>query len=72
MTPYVFTGFFPSSKRVGVVLERITNWEHKSSLGYGGTEITLDSGETILVGETPNQVTKILEETLKKAEGEIA
>ena len=72
MTPYVFTGFFPSSKRVGVVLERITNWEHKSSLGYGGTEITLDNGETILVGETPNQVTKIIEDKLNKAEGAFA
>lgn len=72
MTTHVFRGFFPSSKRVGVVLDRITSWEHKSSLGYGGTEITLDNGETILVGETLYQVNKILEDKLNRAKGEIA
>lgn len=51
MTPLSFKGYGVRGSPVTVIAERITHWKKYESNGNYGTEIHLDSGESVLVGD---------------------
>lgn len=51
MTPLSFKGYGVRGNPVTVIAERITHWIKVESNGNYGTEIHLDTGESVLVGD---------------------
>lgn len=51
MTPLSFKGYGVRGSPATVIAERITHWKKYESNGNYGTEIHLDSGEVVLVGD---------------------
>lgn len=69
MTPVTFKPRGPGQP-VTVIVERIVSWQELPYGGYGGTEITLDTGKKIAVGEWAQDVERAVLNAIKKGSGE--
>lgn len=58
MTPLSFKGYGVRGGPITVIAERITHWVKYESNGYYGTEIHLDTGASVLVGDWHMEVEK--------------
>ena len=58
MTPRTFKGYGVNSSDVTVILERITHWHSIDYNGNYGTQIFLDTGKSLCVGEYHSTVEK--------------
>ena len=60
MTPHTFQGYGVNAPSVTIILERITHWWHIDINGKFGTEIQLDTGQSVRVSEYHGQVEKVV------------
>ncbi len=56
--------------REKIMVSRIVAFRTHESNSHAGTEIDLDNGEQILVGDHPNAVERAIEKSIKEQENE--
>lgn len=66
MTPIKFKGYGAGSRDIEIIAEKIVCWSAIDYNGDHGTEIYLDNGKNVRVGEWSSDVRKKLLEAIKK------
>lgn len=70
MTPVTFRRYGPNDPAPTVIVERITHWFAIDYNGRPGTEIWLDTGTCIKVGNYPSDVEKAVKHAQQHGVGE--